>query len=123
MTTQPNEHQQTIQHYLSILVGMCSEIKAGLTNEDYLRQLANDIDIDKINAALGWMDNLRDWWVVSTAVGTGVLMLECRITGKNGIVRNPTKEEWQAAFYAPSNPYRWSGGDERVEATGTGNKV
>lgn len=56
MTTQLNEHQKTIQHYLSVLVGMCSEIKAGLTNEDYLRQVANDVDLDKINAALRWLD-------------------------------------------------------------------
>jgi len=50
----------------------------------------------------------HDWWVVSTAVQDGVLMLECEKTGALGIVRNPTRKEWKSAFYAPSNPYRWN---------------
>lgn len=57
----------------------------------------------------------RKWWVYSTAIANGVLMLECRETGEYGIVRNPSREEWAKAFYAPSNPYRWRGGDDRVE--------
>ena len=57
----------------------------------------------------------HDWFVFSTAIRDVVLMLECQVTGAFGIVRKPTKEEWSEAFYASSNPYRWEGGDERVE--------
>ncbi len=56
----------------------------------------------------------REWYVFSTALADGVLMLFCKKTGANGIVRNPTKKEWSDAFYAPSNPYIWSEND-RVE--------
>lgn len=56
MTTQLNEHKQTIQHYLSVLVGLCSQIKQGTATEDYLKQVASDIDLDKINDSLGWLD-------------------------------------------------------------------
>lgn len=59
----------------------------------------------------------REWWVVSTALADGFLMLSCSKTGANGIVRDPTKEEWSEAFSAPSNPYQWAGGDDRVEVT------
>ncbi len=62
----------------------------------------------------------RDWWVYSTALASGALMLKCRKTGAEGVVRNPTKEEWAAAFWAPSHPYRWYGGDCRVEVTEPG---
>lgn len=58
----------------------------------------------------------HDWWVFSTAILDGVLMVECRATGAFGIVRNPTKEEWRKAFHAPSRPYRWDQ-PERVEIT------
>jgi hypothetical protein len=57
----------------------------------------------------------REWVVFSTAVEDGVLMLECAKTGAFGIVRNSSKEEWSAAFTAPDSPYRWNGGDDRVE--------
>jgi len=56
MTTQPNEHQKTIQYYLCVLIGTCTQIKDGTATEDYLRQVANDIDLDKIGEALGWLD-------------------------------------------------------------------
>lgn len=49
----------------------------------------------------------REWWVVSTCLSTRELMLECSITNAFGVVQNPTKEEWRAAFHAPSEPYRW----------------
>lgn len=55
----------------------------------------------------------HDWWVYSTSVSDGVLMLECRKTGHRGYVPNPTSEEWSRAFHAPSNPYRWDD-DDRV---------
>jgi hypothetical protein len=49
-----------------------------------------------------------DWWVYSTALTEGTLLVRCRRTGKYGVVENPTREEWNQAFYAPSSPYRWT---------------
>jgi len=74
-------------------------------------------DSKATEAASGLNDKLGpfDWWVFSTALCDGVLMLTCKKTGAYGIVRDPTEEEWNAAFHAPSNPYKWRGGDERVE--------
>ena len=60
------------------------------------------------------MDKNNEWVVCSTVLD-GALLLECDKTGMIGVVRDPTKEEWRKAFDAPSNPYRWLGGDERVE--------
>lgn len=57
----------------------------------------------------------NEWVVISTALLEGALILVCAETGAYGIVRDPTKAEWSEAFHAPSNPYRWRGGDERVE--------
>jgi hypothetical protein len=54
------------------------------------------------------------WQVYSTAVGTGCLMVECRRCGAIGTVPDPLKAEWRRAFRAPSAPYRWDGGDERI---------
>jgi len=65
------------------------------------------------------METHREWVVYSTAIEDRVLMLECANTGAFGIVRRPTKKEWAAAFYAPSHPYRWTGGDARVEIIST----
>jgi hypothetical protein len=48
-----------------------------------------------------------DWWVFSTALSEGWLMLYCPKTGKTGSVRNPSKTEWAKAFDAPNNPYQW----------------
>jgi hypothetical protein len=61
------------------------------------------------------MTTNREWVVFSTCVADGgVIMVECVRTGAFGIVRNPTRDEWAAAFHAPSAPYRWTGGDSRV---------
>ena len=49
----------------------------------------------------------HEWWVYSTALTEGWLMLSCRLTEKTGTVRDPNLNEWQTAFYAPSNPYQW----------------
>lgn len=57
----------------------------------------------------------NEWVVISTALLEGALILVCAETGAYGIVREPTKAEWSEAFHAPSNPYRWRGGDDRVE--------
>lgn len=63
--------------------------------------------------ALAKIEN--EWWVVSTILTKGWLMLQCRVTGKRGFVKDPTKAEWGTAFYAPSNPYLWHD-TSRVEA-------
>jgi hypothetical protein len=52
-------------------------------------------------------NNTGDWWVYSTAVGDGAILVENRTTGQRAVVSEPTPEEWGAAFHAPSNPYRW----------------
>lgn len=49
----------------------------------------------------------HDWWVFSTALKEGWLTLSCKKTGAQGVIRDPSKEEWSDAFAAPSNPYRW----------------
>lgn len=49
----------------------------------------------------------HDWVVYSTALAEVWLMLECFDCGAHGSVDDPSKEEWSAAFSAPSNPYRW----------------
>lgn len=48
-----------------------------------------------------------NWWVFSTALSEGWLMLCCQNTGKTGTVRDPSEEEWDRAFFAPSQPYQW----------------
>ena len=69
-------------------------------------QLAADLAAQKKEEAPEWM-------VFSTAIKQGWLMLYCDKTGRTGSVRDPSKEEWEAAFYAPSAPYRWHD-DSRV---------
>jgi hypothetical protein len=49
-----------------------------------------------------------DWWVFSTALSDGWLMLYCQNTGKTGTVCDPSEEEWAKAFHAPSQPYQWA---------------
>ena len=56
----------------------------------------------------------HSWNVVSTAVATGQLVLECSFCNVVGTVDDPSLEEWERAFGAPSEPYEWDGGDERV---------
>lgn len=50
----------------------------------------------------------NDWWVYSTAVADGAILVENRTTGQRATVSDPSEEEWGAAFHAPSNPYRWA---------------
>jgi len=60
-------------------------------------------------------DNCEHEWVVfSTCLGTIGMMCECVICGAFGVVPDSTREEWSEAFHAPTRPYRWHGGDERV---------
>ena len=64
-------------------------------------------------------DDCRHSWIVfSTAVATGQIMVECSVCKATGTVDTHTRAEWQAAFHAPSNPYRWDGGDDRITVTG-----
>ena len=56
------------------------------------------------------------WIVYSTAVGTGQLLLECEC-GERATVDDPSGPEWKQAFHAPSYPYPWTGGYDRVAIT------
>jgi hypothetical protein len=68
-------------------------------------------------------DHAHDWVVFSTALEEGWLMAQCVGCGLHGAIEDPTKEEWIAAFHAPSRPYRWAV-EERVVIKGplTGNR-
>lgn len=49
----------------------------------------------------------QGWYVYSTALKEGWLMLMNDVTRSTGTVRDPTKEEWARAFTAMSDPYPW----------------
>jgi hypothetical protein len=53
-------------------------------------------------------DCQHDWLVISTSLADVVLIVECSRCNARGIVGDPSVEEWKRAFYAPSNPYRWT---------------
>ena len=53
------------------------------------------------------MSDKCDWWVYSTAVADGAILVENRTTGERATVCDPTPEEWGVAFHAPSQPYLW----------------
>ena len=55
------------------------------------------------------------WFVFSTALEEVCLLLACGECGRVAIVRDPSREEWRRAFYAPENPYLWDGDPGRVE--------
>ena len=63
----------------------------------------------------------HEWIVFSTCLGTAEIMCECVICGAFGVVPDPTSEEWGKAFHAPSHPYRWQGGEDRVVFKKAGN--
>jgi len=52
-------------------------------------------------------DHEHEWVVFSTALQEGCIMVQCVQCGLHGTVVDPTREEWSAAFCAPSKPYRW----------------
>lgn len=56
----------------------------------------------------------HEWGVFSTVLEDATLLVQCVECGAYGRVCNPTAEEWQLAFHAPSNPYHWPD-NERVE--------
>ena len=60
-----------------------------------------------------FMKHKHEWVVYSTAVGDRVILVECNC-GLRGVVEEPSKAEWGEAFYSPSKPYRWTGGNDRV---------
>lgn len=49
----------------------------------------------------------RDWWCYSTALAPGWLMLRCENTGAEGVVKDPTCEEWSWGYDCPSEAKRW----------------
>jgi hypothetical protein len=57
----------------------------------------------------------REWVVFSTALRQGWLLLECRITGNTGTVRDPSEKEWNDAWWAPSEPYIWKDNSRVIE--------
>jgi len=59
----------------------------------------------------------HEWWVFSTAIADVCLMLYCSKCNAYGTVDDPTKAEWAAGFYAPSDNYRWCEND-RVHIRG-----
>lgn len=63
----------------------------------------------------------HEWIVYSTAVGYGVIMVKCDC-GRTGSIHNPSIDEWKAAYYAPSNPYLWTGDNSRIHINKKRNK-
>lgn len=49
----------------------------------------------------------HEWVVYSTALTEGWLMLQCVQCGTMGTVDDPSKNEWNQAYHAPSRPYQW----------------
>jgi hypothetical protein len=49
----------------------------------------------------------HDYYVVSTALEDVCLIVSCGNCGTWGTVHEPSSEEWQDAFHAPSAPYGW----------------
>lgn len=56
----------------------------------------------------------HEWGVFSTVLEDITLLVQCVVCGACGKVSDPSAEEWQRAFHAPSQPYHWPHG-ERVE--------
>lgn len=56
----------------------------------------------------------HEWGVFFTVLKDAILLLQCVECGAYGKVSDPSAEEWQRAFHAPSKPYQWSD-SERVE--------
>ena len=54
------------------------------------------------------------WVVFSTAICDSSLMLVCANCDAYATVDDHSSEEWRSAFYAPSIPYVWRGGTDRV---------
>ena len=60
----------------------------------------------------------HEWFVVSTATHKVDLILECYKCMSYGVVEDPSENEWETAFDAPSKSYRWHE-NLRVKYVGT----
>jgi hypothetical protein len=49
----------------------------------------------------------HDWEVYSTALADACLLVHCKRCKRRGRVDDYTQAEWNAAFFAPSRPYKW----------------
>ncbi len=49
----------------------------------------------------------HEWYVLTTYVGDVSLGVFCIRCGCDGVVPGPAKKEWDAAYDAPANPYRF----------------
>lgn len=67
-------------------------------------EIENGIDIPGCKSPSG----RHEWVVFSTALAQGWLMLECPHCLAHASVDDPTQEEWETAFHAPSEPYIWN---------------
>ena len=56
----------------------------------------------------------HEWGVFSTVLVDVCLLVQCVECGAYGKVNDPSADEWQRAFHAPSQPCHWPHG-ERVE--------
>jgi hypothetical protein len=61
----------------------------------------------------------HEWVVFSTALQEGWLMVQCVRCQAHATIDKPSQEDWQAAFHAPSKPYRWSD-ESRLTIRGCG---
>ncbi len=60
----------------------------------------------------------HQWMVYSTALCPPTILVTCSACRTFGQVRDYTRAEWAAAFFAPGNPYQWHNG-ERVHQGAT----
>jgi hypothetical protein len=65
--------------------------------------------------AVGRTDH--EWVVFSTALADRYLMVQCVECGLMGSIDDPSEEEWDEAFHAPSRRYRWRN-DSRITLRG-----
>jgi hypothetical protein len=54
------------------------------------------------------------WIVYSTSMSPPRILVQCEC-GALGEIDDSTREEWNAAFNAPSKSYLWPGGDDRIK--------
>ena len=52
-------------------------------------------------------DCKHEWYVFSKSQQDTNLMVECRRCKRFGVIEHPSKQEWNAASNAESEPYLW----------------
>ena len=52
----------------------------------------------------------HDWLVFTTYTEDVSIGVFCRRCGVDGVIRRPKKADWNKAFDAPQQPYRWRNG-------------